>query len=109
MAANVSIPEMTQFLTEFSSFKNRYYQSTYGAESAQWLYNQIESLAKSADASKVKVSLKKFEHPWTQFSTIARIEAVDGLKAAKKAKKMRGKKYVDETPIVILGAHQDCK
>ncbi|KAJ3019256.1 UNVERIFIED_CONTAM: hypothetical protein HDU68_010744 [Siphonaria sp. JEL0065] len=89
---NVSIPHLTEWLTKFTSFKTRYYQSPSGKESAEWLFSQASTLAKKADKSKVKISLSKFEHEWTQFSIIVRIEAVEG--------------GVSE-PTVVISAHQD--
>ncbi|KAJ3313132.1 Leucine aminopeptidase 1 [Blyttiomyces sp. JEL0837] len=105
-SANISQASLKSWLTEFTSFKTRYYQSTYGAESAQWLYDQAVDIAKLADDSSVKVTVKKFEHPFPQFSVIARIEAVpvSGSKASGKRKKQS---VEEDLPIVILGAHED--
>ncbi|KAI8849443.1 hypothetical protein BC829DRAFT_391768 [Chytridium lagenaria] len=89
--ANVSTTHLESWLTKFTSFKNRYYQSSSGGESAQWLFDQVSELGAKAD--KVKVTVKKFDHPWPQFSTIARVEALSGAK--------------EDTPIVVVSAHQD--
>ncbi|KAJ3409585.1 Leucine aminopeptidase 1 [Chytridiales sp. JEL 0842] len=105
MLKNVSIPHMTEFLTEFSSFKTRYYQSASGKESAQWLFDQVSKLADAANSEgKVKVSLEKFEHAWTQFSIIVRVEAAE---SAMRKRKSGRKAQSEEVPVVVLGAHQD--
>ncbi|KAJ3115416.1 Leucine aminopeptidase 1 [Physocladia obscura] len=89
----ISIPGLISFLTQFSAFHTRYYQSVTGAQSADWLFEQVNSI-KAADPSKVKVTVRKFLHPFGQFSTIARLErGADSENIAE--------------PIVILGAHQD--
>ena len=75
-------------LTTFSSFHNRYYDSEYGLQSAEWLFGQVESMAK---ASTLNVTVRKFPHTWKQFSIVARFE---------------GEEYADQET-VIVGAHQD--
>ncbi|KAJ3406528.1 Leucine aminopeptidase 1 [Chytriomyces hyalinus] len=89
---NVSIPHMEKWLTEFTSFKTRYYQSQTGKDSAEWLFAQATKVAALADSSKVKITISKFEHEWAQFSIIVRVEdAEDDLTG----------------PIVVVSAHQD--
>ncbi|TPX77066.1 hypothetical protein CcCBS67573_g01643 [Chytriomyces confervae] len=89
---NVSIPHMEKWLTEFTSFKTRYYQSQTGKDSAEWLAAQAIKVAALADFSKVKITISKFEHEWAQFSIIVRVEdAEDDLTG----------------PIVVVSAHQD--
>lgn len=51
------------------SFYNRYYRSSYGTESATWLYNQVKSVA----ASNSGITVSQFTHSWSQPSIIARI------------------------------------
>ncbi|KAJ3044423.1 Leucine aminopeptidase 1 [Rhizophlyctis rosea] len=87
---------MTDFLTTFTGFKTRYYKSSSGAESAEWLFNQVLDIADEANkAGKLNVSVSKFEHSWGQPSIIAKIE--------------KANLDEDERPkeIVIVGAHQD--
>ncbi|KAJ3286121.1 Leucine aminopeptidase 1 [Rhizoclosmatium sp. JEL0117] len=82
---------LEKWLTKFTSFKTRYYQSPSGKESAEWLFTQLNALAKQADASKLKVSVRKFEHDWSQPSIIFRLEAAGG----------------STEPVVVVSAHQD--
>ncbi|KAG1472292.1 hypothetical protein G6F56_001628 [Rhizopus delemar] len=79
---------MKNILSTFSNFRNRYYKSSYGAQSCRWLIQQIKSIASDND----NVSVSQFDHPWGQFSIIARIEGSDA-------------KLKNE--LVVLGAHQD--
>ncbi|KAJ3110257.1 Leucine aminopeptidase 1 [Phlyctochytrium bullatum] len=94
LTANISVANLESWLTKFTSFRTRYYQSTTGKQSAEWLYGQVEDVAKGA-ADGLKITVKKFEHPWPQFSVIARIEATGAVESKEKL------------PIVVLGAHQD--
>ncbi|KAH8887600.1 transferrin receptor [Thozetella sp. PMI_491] len=73
-------------LTTFSNFFNRYYRSTYGAQSSVWLQGQIQSIIDASGASGVTV--KPFAHSWNQSSLIATIPG----KSSK---------------TIVLGAHQD--
>ncbi|KAJ3214907.1 Leucine aminopeptidase 1 [Dinochytrium kinnereticum] len=91
LTANISIPHLESWLTKFTSFKTRYYQSSSGAESSLWLLDQVKEVAAGA-VDGVKVTARKFDHPWPQASTIVRVEAVGGEEGL---------------PIVVAGAHQD--
>ncbi|KAJ3066095.1 Leucine aminopeptidase 1 [Podochytrium sp. JEL0797] len=91
LADAVSTKRMVQWLTKFTSFKTRYYQSPTGKESAEWLHDQLVSLAKAADPS-VAITVTKFHHEWTQFSLILRIEP---------------RAYPTPLPAVVISAHQD--
>ncbi|KAJ3131055.1 Leucine aminopeptidase 1 [Physocladia obscura] len=91
---SISIPKMTEWLTTFTAFKTRYYQSPTGLQSAEWLYAQALTVAASADLTAVSISVNKFKHDWAQFSIILRIEAVNSTLPA-------------DTPVVIISAHQD--
>ncbi|KAI9279107.1 hypothetical protein BY458DRAFT_488077 [Sporodiniella umbellata] len=86
--SKLNTKNMETVLTAFSKFQNRYYKSSYGAQSSRWLIQQVKDIA----ASNKAVTVTPFDHSWGQSSIIARIE---GSNAALK----------DE--IVILGAHQD--
>ncbi|KAL1924855.1 uncharacterized protein VTP21DRAFT_4509 [Calcarisporiella thermophila] len=77
-------------LEKLASFNNRYYTSQTGVQSAQWIFDKATEIANSATGG-LKVSVKKFQHSWPQFSVIARIE---GSNPALK-------------DIVVVGAHQD--
>ncbi|KAJ3105202.1 Leucine aminopeptidase 1 [Phlyctochytrium planicorne] len=96
---NISVSHLESWLTEFTSFKTRYYQSSSGGESAQWLYDQAVKVAEGKGKG-VSVKVSKFDHPWPQFSVIVRVESVESAEKAASGKK-------DDTPIVVLGAHQD--
>ncbi|KAI7900448.1 uncharacterized protein BX663DRAFT_544900 [Cokeromyces recurvatus] len=85
---NLTTDLMKEVLNEFTSFRNRYYKSTYGAKSCRWLIQQIRDVAEGFD----HVSVKEFEHSWNQFSIVARFE---------------GSNKELQNEVVIVGAHQD--
>ena len=73
-------------MSKFTSFYTRYYKSDYGAESAEWLYQQISDIIAPV---KDTVTISKVEHKgWKQFSIIVSIPG----------------KVTDK---VVVGAHQD--
>jgi len=74
-------------LVHLSSYRNRYYTSSYGVESANWIY----STALSYSNNRTDITVSKFSHTWAQPSIIARIQGTSATS--------------DE--IVIIGAHQD--
>jgi len=78
---------MESDLDSLTKFNNRYYDSTTGKKSAQWIFDRLASIA--SDSGKWGVTVTKFTHPWAQFSVIARI---DGATSG---------------PVTILGSHQD--
>lgn len=80
---------MKSFLTGFSGFQTRYFKSDYGRDSAEWLYKHLSGLVPIV--KNVTLTVKKFEHPWKQFSIIARLEHFN----------------TQELPIVVISAHQD--
>ena len=87
MIATLSTSKMESYLNSLTKFNNRFYNSTTGRESAQWIFDKLTKIASECEASGVKVN--KFTHPWLQFSVIARINgSTDG-------------------PVTILGSHQD--
>ncbi|OXV08934.1 hypothetical protein Egran_03303 [Elaphomyces granulatus] len=88
LAEGLSKDNMRQNLERFSGFYTRYYRSQTGVESANWLYEQIENVLKEAGSAKHGATVEKFEHPWEQFSIIARIPG-----------------RTNRT--IVLGAHQD--
>ncbi|GAA5939324.1 uncharacterized protein JCM15063_004487 [Sporobolomyces koalae] len=87
----ISLPRMTQFLTDFTRFKTRYYRSSTGRESQLFLLNHLKHLHKSLNP-KAKVTFTEFDHEWTQKSIIVRWEPTH-------------KGFDDD--VVILSAHQD--
>jgi leucyl aminopeptidase len=88
LLGNLSTLHMHENLEHFTSFHTRYYKSSYGAQSANWLYGRVEDQIKTAGADKYGVRVEKFDHPWGQPSVIATIP---------------GK----SNSTVVIGAHQD--
>ena len=88
---SISKSAMTQFLTKFTSFKTRYFRSTTGVQSAEWLFGELTALAKESNRSDVSLKVSKFEHSWGQFSIIASLEPTEGI----------------SNDIAIVSAHQD--
>ncbi|KAI1910293.1 Leucine aminopeptidase 1 [Ophidiomyces ophidiicola] len=84
--SKLSMDNMRRDLQKFSSFRNRYYKSKTGTESAQWLFEQVQRAIK--DSGIRDFSVKKFEHSWSQPSIIATIPG--------KSKNT-----------IVVGAHQD--
>ncbi|RKP27506.1 hypothetical protein SYNPS1DRAFT_32437 [Syncephalis pseudoplumigaleata] len=80
---------MKSVLNKLVSFKNRYYRSPTGTESANWLFGAVQEVAKNAKPG-VKISVSQFKHRFNQPSIIARIDGQPGQDEA-----------------VIVGAHQD--
>ncbi|KAL4803947.1 putative aminopeptidase [Aspergillus unguis] len=79
---------MKKDLEHFTSFHTRYYKSDDGIESAEWLYGQVQKVIHDSGADAWGASVQRFNHPWGQFSIIARIPGLTNK-------------------TVVLGAHQD--
>lgn len=79
---------MKRDLEKFTSFHTRYYKSNSGIESATWLYNKVQRAIHESGADGWGATVNKFDHPWGQFSVIARIPGISNK-------------------TVVLGAHQD--
>lgn len=88
LIANLSKPNMEENLEKFSSFYTRYYKSSYGVQSADWLFGRINSTIYASGADKYGAHVEKFPHPWGQPSLIATIPGKSNA-------------------TVIIGAHQD--
>ena len=73
-------------LERLSSFHNRYYNSTYGQQSSEWLQGIIGGVLKASGAKNATVVTVK--HPWLQSSIVVKIP---------------GK----SSNVVVVGAHQD--
>ena len=93
LIATIDKERMKKWLTSFTKFHTRYYKSKTGKESANWLFGQLEELAKST-VDGVKLSVEKFDHSWGQPSIIAKLHSTTLLPES-------------EAEIVILSAHQD--
>ena len=85
---NLSKSSMRENLEKFTSFHTRYYKSSYGRESAEWLMSRINASIVEAGADKYGAFVKRFPHAWGQPSLIAQIP---------------GK----SNKTVVVGAHQD--
>jgi len=85
--ANTDLMKAT--LKTLSEFNNRYYRSSTGAQSAEWLFGKVKEVVAQSN-TKLTVTVTQFKHEWGQHSIVARIE---------------GKNGNQET--VIVGAHQD--
>lgn len=87
LISKLSTSNMQSKLTTFVNFNNRYYKSTTGKQSSEWLLAQVQAVATASGVSGVTV--RAFSHPsWTQNSVIATIPG----KSAN---------------IIAIGAHQD--
>jgi leucyl aminopeptidase len=64
---------MRKHLEGLTSFHTRYYKSQYGIDAAQWLHDQISGVISKSGAFNHSATLNKFDHPWGQFSIIARL------------------------------------
>jgi leucyl aminopeptidase len=89
--SDLNTDTMEFVLRKLTAFRTRYYKSESGAESARFLFKTISEIVANEEASEF-VSVRKFKHPWNQFSIIARFEGSN--------------KDFDEE-VVIIGAHQD--
>src|SRR3984885_12459751 len=88
LAKDLSKQNMQTHLETFTSFHTRYYKSSYGVQSAEWVLEQVSSTIAVSGADKYGTSVRKFAHEWGQFSIIATIP---------------GK----SNKTVVIGAHQD--
>lgn len=84
----LSKDNMRKNLETFTSFHTRYYKSSWGAQSSDWLYSQVKDVIDMSGASESGATVKKFKHDWGQNSVIATIP---------------GK----SNKTVVIGAHQD--
>ena len=88
LTKSLSKKNMKSNLEQFTSFHTRYYKSPTGIESASWLYERVSETVEKSGATDYGATVEKFEHPWGQFSIIARIPG-------------------QSNKTVVLGAHQD--
>ncbi|OBR15146.1 Peptide hydrolase [Colletotrichum higginsianum IMI 349063] len=84
LIARVSNTQPQSWLKTLTDFYNRYYLSTYGTQSATWLFNQVKSVAAVNSA----ITVTQFTHSWNQPSIIAKIPGTS-------------------SDLVIVGAHFD--
>ena len=88
LTKSLSKDNMKANLEQFTSFHTRYYRSFTGIESATWLYERVWETVEASGAAEYGAVVEKFEHPWGQFSVIARIPG-------------------QSNKTIVLGAHQD--
>jgi leucyl aminopeptidase len=88
LAKDLSKKNMRDHLETFTSFHTRYYKSSYGIQSAEWLFEQVNQTIVASGADKYGAFVQKFEHEWGQFSIIATIPGMSNK-------------------TVVIGAHQD--
>ncbi|KAJ5675761.1 hypothetical protein N7462_008658 [Penicillium macrosclerotiorum] len=88
LTSDLSKSNMRQNLEDFTSFHTRYYKSQTGIESAEWLFGQVTQVVHDSGAAEYGATVQRFDHPWGQFSIIARVPG-------------------QTNNTVVLGAHQD--
>ncbi|KAH6899473.1 aminopeptidase [Coprinopsis sp. MPI-PUGE-AT-0042] len=89
LLASVSVTQMQSYLTQLTSYNNRYYKATTGATAADWIYSTMLAVANANPATGAKVS--QFTHSgFNQKSIIGTIPGSNPSAAR-----------------VILGAHMD--
>ncbi|KAK2060035.1 peptidase family M28 [Colletotrichum caudatum] len=84
LIAKVTTTQPQSWLKTLTDFYNRYYRSTYGTQSATWLFNQVKSVAAANSA----ITVSQFTHSFNQPSIIAKIPGTS-------------------SNLVIVGAHFD--
>lgn len=82
----MSEPGIRATISDLQDFTNRYYTSTHGVESANWLQQEWSTLASGRE----DISVNLYNHSWAQPSVVMTIQ---------------GRTNPDE--IVVLGAHLD--
>ncbi|KAL3898542.1 MAG: hypothetical protein SGCHY_002676 [Lobulomycetales sp.] len=92
LSAKIDLGVMRKFLTKFSSFHTRYYKSTYGKESSEWLLKHLSVIAENAKPG-VSVTVEPFSNPWVQSSIIVRI--------------VPAYQMMPDEEVTIVSAHQD--
>jgi bacterial leucyl aminopeptidase len=88
LAKDLSKKNMRTHLETFTSFHTRYYKSSYGIQSAQWLFEQVTNTIEASGADKHGAFVRKVAHEWGQFSIIATIPG-------------------QSNKTIVIGAHQD--
>lgn len=71
---NVSSDQLSATVQSLSSYHNRYYNATTGADASQWIKNKWQSIATGRD----DITVEYFEHPaWRQPSVMVTITGTD--------------------------------
>lgn len=79
-------PGIRSTVTDLQAFTNRYYTSTHGVSSANWLRDEWSAIS----AARTDISVSLFNHSWAQPSVIITIEG-----------------RTTPSEVVVLGAHLD--
>lgn len=87
LAKNLDKKNMRANLEKLTSFHTRYYKSSYGLQSSDWVLEKVNSIIKEAGAD-ATVFAESFPHTWQQHSVIATIPG-------------------QSNKTVVIGAHQD--
>jgi len=90
MLAKLNTDLMRSVLKTFSDFNTRYYRSETGAQSSDWLFQQVRGVVSANNRARLNITVVQFKHSFPQNSIIARIEGMSG-----------------NAETVIVGAHQD--
>jgi len=83
---SINMETLKTNLGNLSAFYTRYYNSDTGVQSAQWIFNVLNTYAQGRS----DITVQYFPHSWKQQSIIARIQGA-----------------VNPDDLVIIGAHQD--
>jgi bacterial leucyl aminopeptidase len=86
MLPELQAPRLLQFISDLAAFQNRYYTSTFGKQSSDFIFNQWSTIA----ASRADITVERFTHTWVQSSIILTIP---------------GSSLASE--VVVIGGHQD--
>ncbi|KAF2247399.1 Zn-dependent exopeptidase [Trematosphaeria pertusa] len=86
LLSHLSTSNLEANLKPFTEFQNRFYNSTYGAQSSAWLLSTVQDIISESGAA--GASAAAFAHDWAQTSVIATIPG-------------------NSRKIIVLGAHQD--
>lgn len=86
MLTRLQEPRIRSFITSLSGFQNRYYTSSFGVQSSDFIFNQWSQIA----AGRSDIAVQRFTHTWAQSSIILTIT---------------GTSLPNE--VVIIGGHQD--
>ena len=79
MVSKVKTKTMEKQLKKFSSFHNRYFNSRYGVEAAQWLHKEVEKVIKKSKHPLASVRLIQHQ-AWSQPSIVVSIPGKVRLK-----------------------------
>jgi leucyl aminopeptidase len=85
--ATLKTSNMQSDLTKLTSYNNRYYKSTTGVDSSNWILSTVKTIA----SGRSDITVVQFNHSWAQSSVIVKFAGSTNPSG----------------PITILGAHQD--